>query len=144
MDRPSVAARSVTGYRSLEESAEKHNSTIGINNSLLLLPCQFSDLIEISNVDRDRNIGRVPVVQKVLQPNFHRNRRNHLTEPGYLQVLHLPDLDHERAEFFADKTHLALAKIDPIEMVLRQHVSHRVRGGRKRVGKMEKIGQIPP
>src|SRR5579864_1081182 len=80
----------------------------------------------------------------MLEADLRRNIRDHLTEPGYLQILDLPDLDHERAKFFADKSHLAPAQVDPVEMILRQHISQRVPGGRKRIGKMEKVGQVPP
>src|ERR1700746_268870 len=119
-----------------------------MNDSLVrwryFLQCHVSDLIEISDVDRDRNIGRIAVIEEMLKAYLRGNIGNHLAEPRYLQILDLPDLDHERAEIFADKTYLAPAQIDAVEMVLGQHISQRVTGGRERVGKVEKVGQVPP
>jgi hypothetical protein len=62
MDRPPVAARSVAGNRSRKESAENYNSTAEINNSRRLPPCHFSDLIEIADIDRNRDVWRIAVI----------------------------------------------------------------------------------
>ena len=51
---------------------------------------------------------------------------DHLAEASHFEKFQLPDLEHQRAEFFTDETHLALAQIDRVEMVRGQGFSDRI------------------
>src|ERR1700678_1530738 len=62
---------------------------------LLGRPGQVSDLVQISNIDWNRNVGRIAVIQEVLQSDLHWNRRDHLAKTRHLQIFHTPDFQHQ-------------------------------------------------
>src|SRR5688572_16484881 len=72
-------------------------------------PRQLANLVEIPDVDRDRYVRGVAVVQEVIQLHAPRNRPDHLAETRLRQVLRSPDLQHQGAELGADEPHPAFA-----------------------------------
>src|SRR5215470_13484835 len=104
----------------------------------------ISDLIQVSDIDRNRNVGRVAVIQEMLQPNLHRNRRDHFAKARHLQIFHTPDFQHQRTEFIADEAHSPLSQIDRIKMMLGQGSAYSIIGRRKGVHKVKRICEISP
>ena len=64
--------------------------------------------------------GRVAVVEEMGELDLHRDRADYLAEARHLQILYVPDFEHQGAEFFADETHPALAQIHGVEVAVRQ------------------------
>src|SRR5215468_9554561 len=80
----------------------------------------------------------------MLQPGFCRYAGDHIAKSAYLQIFHLPGVQHQRSKFLADETHLPLAKINSIEMFLRQSLPKWILCRRKHVNQMEHVRHISP
>ena len=72
---------------------------------------KIADLVEVADVNWDRNIGGVAVVEEMLQADLDGNGTNKLAEARPLEIFHAPDFKHEGAEVFADEGHLAITQI---------------------------------
>src|SRR5580658_7069989 len=111
----------------------------------LLRPRQVSDLVEIADVDGQGNVGRIAVVEEMLQTDLHGNAADHLAEARHLEVLHFPDVQHQRAELRADEAQAAMrVQIDAVEVACLQGLSKRRIGRGKCIEQIEQIGQISP
>src|SRR5262249_411222 len=112
--------------------------------SLLGRSGQIAYLVQVSHIDRNRNVGRVAVIQEVLQADLHRNRRDHLAKTRHLQKFHTPDFQHQRTEFVADKAHSALAKVDRVKMLRGQRLANGIVGRGEGEHKMKRVREISP
>src|SRR5262249_18491893 len=77
----------------------------------LVLSRKIADLVEVPDVNWNRNIGRVAVVEEMLEADLHGNGTNEFAEAWRLEIFHAPDFQHERAEVFTDEGHLAIIQI---------------------------------
>ena len=77
----------------------------------LVLSRKIADLVEVTDVNWNRNVGRVAVVEEMLEMDLHGNGTNEFAEARRLEIFHAPDFQHERAEVFADEGHLAIIQI---------------------------------
>lgn len=59
-------------------------NSLGFSNELFGRSGHIANLVQISNIDRNRNVGRVPVIQEMFQSDLHRNRRDHLAKTRHL------------------------------------------------------------
>src|SRR5436190_20937826 len=121
--------------RDLESNGK---ATTGAENDLALRTREITYLIQISNVNRNWNVRRVSIVQKMFQPDLHRNRTDDLTEACHLQILHTPDLKHQRPELLADKAHPPFPEINAVKMALGESIPNRIVRKRKCINHMEK------
>src|SRR5215469_791070 len=77
----------------------------------LMLSGKIADLVEVADVNWNRNIGGVAVVEEMLEVDLDGNGTNEFAEAGHLEIFHVPDFEHEGAEVFADKGHPAIIQI---------------------------------
>ena len=77
----------------------------------LVLSRKIADLVEVTDVSWNRNVGRVAVVEEMLEMDLHGNGTNEFAEARRLEIFHAPDFQHERAEVFTDEGHLAIIQI---------------------------------
>src|SRR5467141_1951792 len=80
----------------------------------------------------------------MFQPDLHRNRTDDLAEACHLQILHTPDLDHQRAEFFAAKAHPPCPEVNAVKMAPGKSIPKGIVRRRKCVNQMKQIRQISP
>src|SRR5207247_3118724 len=59
---------------------------------------EVSYLVQVFNIDRDRNIGRVAVIEEMFQTDLKRNRADHFAEAWRLQIFDLPYFEHQPSE----------------------------------------------
>src|SRR3979409_21824 len=78
---------------------------------------KFTNLVQVFNVDGDRNVGRITVIKEVFEPDFGRNRADDFAKTRHFEILYAPDIKHQRAERFTDEAHSFVAEIDGIEMM---------------------------
>src|SRR5262245_38998815 len=83
---------------------------------------QLTHLIQHANVDRERNIRHIAIVQVMVEPHTAR-RAKHVTKAPQPQKLHFPNLEHQLLELTADEIDLPLmitSQVDAIKMRLDQ------------------------
>src|SRR4029453_8215538 len=102
-------------------------STIGVScGSRAHLHGHLADAIEVADIDRDWNVRRVTVVEKVIETNAG-GGANHLIETRNLQELDLPDFQHQRLELRGEETHSASGiprQVYGIEMPRHEGLAH--------------------
>src|SRR5579862_6031951 len=76
-----------------------------------MLSGELTDLVKVSNVNWNWNIGGVAVVEEMIETDFDGNGADDLAEARHLQILYVPDFEHEGTKPFADEGHLAIVKI---------------------------------
>src|SRR4029453_15465192 len=103
-------------------------STIGVScGSRAHLHGHLADAIEIADIDRDWDVRRVTVVEKVIETDAGR-RADHFVQTRHFQELRLPDLEHQRLEFVGEKSDPSAGvavKVDGVEMPARERRSNR-------------------
>src|SRR5215469_14862743 len=77
----------------------------------LMLSGKIADLVEVTDVNWNRNIGGIAVVEEMLEVDLDGNGTNEFAEARHLEIFHVPDFEHEGAEVFADKGHLVIIQI---------------------------------
>ncbi len=70
---------------------------------------EIADLVEVADINWNRNIGRVAVVEEMLKADLDGNGADEFSEARHLEIFHLPDFEHEGAEVLADEGHLTAA-----------------------------------
>src|SRR5581483_8446609 len=135
----------------LAAKAAGAQSGAGRSESLLsgrLRPRHLANLVQIADVHGNRYVGRVTIVEEVREPDLRRNRADHLVESRQLQILHLPDFQHECAEFRADEAELSPVNVDAVEVPCAQGVEQRglVQGNRaiEENDEVKDVGQVAP
>ena len=76
-----------------------------------MLPGEIADLVEVADVNWNRNIRGVAVVEEMLEADLEGNGADDFPEARHLEIFHLPDFEHEGAEVFADEGHLAIIQV---------------------------------
>src|SRR5439155_25731393 len=102
-------------YRALD-------TTVGIvaapthSSPSLFLSCtrEVSYLVQVLNIDRDRDIRGIAVIEEMFQTDLNRYRTDHFAEPRHLQLFDLPYFEHQRSELLADESHFALIQINAV------------------------------
>ena len=77
---------------------------------------EVADLVEVADVDGDRDVGGVAVVEEVFEADLHGDGADEFAETGHLEIFHLPDFKHQGAEIFADERHFAVVEINGVEV----------------------------
>src|SRR5258708_10359360 len=95
----------------------RRTHVISIINFLFSVSRHFPDSIQIPDINRNRNIRRIPVIQKMFQPNLHRYPRNHFAKPRHLQKFNLPDLHHLQSKLFPIEPHLPPPNLTPLTII---------------------------
>src|SRR5438128_6361647 len=132
-------------YRALD-------TTVGIvaapthSSPSLFLSCtrEVSYLVQVLNIDRDRNIRGIAVIEEMFQADLNRYRTDRFAEPRHLQIFDLPYFEHQRSELLADEFHLALIQINAIKVMVSQRFAYGIVGRGECIDQVENIGQVAP
>src|SRR5581483_234096 len=109
-----------------------------------MLSREITDLVEVADVNWDRNIGGVAVVEEMLEADLDGNGADDFAEARHLEIFHAPDFEHEGAEVFADEGHLAIAEIYGVKVRAGEGGAERIIGKGERVHEVEEVGEISP
>ena len=109
-----------------------------------MLPGEIADLVEVADVNWNRNIRGVAVVEEMLEADLEGNGADDFPEARHLEIFHLPDFEHEGAEVFADEGHLAIAEIYRIKVRVGEGAAERVIRKGKGVDEVEDVGEVSP
>ena len=110
----------------------------------LLLSGEIADLVEVVDVNWNRNIGGVAVVEEMLEGDLDGNGPDDFTEARHLEIFHVPDFEHEGAEIFTDEGHLAIAEIYGVKVRVGEGGAERVIRKREGVDEVEDVGEVSP
>ena len=109
-----------------------------------MLSGEIADLVEVADVNWNRNICGVAVVQEMLEADLDGNGADDFAESGHLKIFHVPDFEHEGAEVFADEGHLAIAEIYRVKVRVGEDGADRVIRKGESVDEVEDIGEVSP
>ena len=109
-----------------------------------MLSGEIANLVEVADVNWNRNIGGVAVVEEMLEADLEGNGADDFPEARHLEIFHLPDFEHEGAEVFADEGHLAIAEIYRIKVRVGEGAAERVIRKGKGVDEVEDVGEVSP
>ena len=109
-----------------------------------MLSGKIADLVKVPDVNWNRNIGGVAVVEEMLEADLDGNGTNELAEARPLEIFHVPDFKHEGAEVFADEGHLAIAEIYGIKVRVDEGGAERVIRNRESVDEVQDVGEVSP
>ena len=70
---------------------------------------EIADVVEVADINWNRNIGGVTIIQEMLEADLDGNGADEFAEARHLEIFHIPDFEHEGAEVFANEGHLATA-----------------------------------
>src|SRR5215471_17817056 len=122
----------------VEERCYSSLQQVSLRALISLLGCgQLTNLIQISHIDGNRNIGGVTIIEEVFQPNLHRDGADHFAEAWHLQVLHFPDFEHQGTELLTNEAHPVLAHVNSIEVTLVQLVANWIVGRGKVINEVK-------
>jgi len=105
---------------------------------------EVADLIEVANVDGNGDVRGVAVVEEVFEADLHGDGADDFTEAGHLEILHVPDFEHERAEVFTDEGQFVVVEIDGVEVSAREGGAEWIIGKGEGVDKVEDVGEVSP
>ena len=114
------------------------------NDTSFLVAGEEADLVEVVDVDGDGDVGGVTVIEEVGEVDFERDAGDDSAEARELEVLRSPDLEHERAEVFADERHFSVVEIDGVEVVLSQGFAEGIAFRREGVDEVKGVGEVSP
>jgi hypothetical protein len=77
---------------------------------------QIPNLVQVFNLDRDGNVGRIAAIEEVFNTNLDGNRADNLAEARNLEILHFEYLEPQGAELFADEPHLPVAQVNAVKV----------------------------
>lgn len=109
-----------------------------------MLSGEITDLVEIADVNWNRNIGGVAVVEEMLEADLDGNGADDFAKARHLEIFHAPDFEHEGAEVFAAEGHLAIAEIYCVKVRVGQGGAERVIWKGEGVDKVEDVGEVSP
>ena len=109
-----------------------------------MLSGKIADLVEVADVNWNRNIGGVAVVEKMLEVDLDGNGTNEFVETRHLEIFHVPDFEHEGAEVFANKGHLAIIQIYCVKVRVGEGGAQRVFRKGEGVDEVQDVGEVSP
>jgi len=109
-----------------------------------MLSSEIADLVEVADVNWNRNIGGVAVVQEMLEADLDRNGADDFAEARHLEIFHVPDFEHEGAEVFTDEGHVAIAEVYRVKVRAGEGGAERVIRKGEGVDEVENVGEISP
>lgn len=109
-----------------------------------MLSGKLADLIKVSDINWDRNVGGVAVVEKMLEADLDGNGADDFAEARHLQIFHVPDFEHQGTEFFTDEGHFAIAEIYRVKVRVGESAAERVMWKGKDVDEVEDVGEVAP
>lgn len=110
----------------------------------LVLSGKVADLVEVSDVNWNRNIGGVSVVEEMLEVDLHGNGTNEFAEARRLEIFHVPDFEHQRAEIFADEWHPAIIQIYCVKVRVGERGAERISRKGESVDEVQDVGKVSP
>src|SRR5215472_9881374 len=109
-----------------------------------MLSGKIADLVEVADVNWNRNIGGVAVVEKMLEVDLDGNGTDEFVETRHLEIFHVPDFEHEGAEVFANKGHLAIIQIYCVKVRVGEGGAQRVFRKGEDVDEVQDVGEVSP
>src|SRR5690242_17863386 len=93
-------------FRAQEFARHTGSATIpGVDGKIpaLRMAGEVADLVEVADVDGDGDVGRIAVVEEMLEADLHGDGADELSEARHLEIFHAPNLEHEGTKLFADE-----------------------------------------
>ena len=109
-----------------------------------MLSGKIADLVEVADVNWNRNIGGVAVVEEMLEPDLDGNGTDEFPEARHLEIFHMPDFEHQGAEVFADEGHLAIIQIYCVKVRVGECGAERVIREGEGVDEVQDVGKVSP
>lgn len=109
-----------------------------------MLSSEIADLVEVADINWNRNVRGVAVVEEMLKADLNGNGADDFAEARHLEIFHVPDFEHEAAELFADEGHFAIAEIYCVKVRVSESDAERVIGKGKCVDEVEDVGKVSP
>ena len=109
-----------------------------------MLSGEIADLVEVADVNWNRNIGGIAVIEEMLEPDLDGNGADDFAEARHLEIFHAPDFQHERAEVFADEGYLTVAQIYCVKVRVGEGGAERVIRKGESVDEVEDVGEVSP
>ncbi len=80
----------------------------------------------------------------MLEADLAGNGADKFAKARHLEILYMPDFEHEGAEFFTDERHLAIAQVNCIEVRAGEGGAERVIRKGKRIDEVKDVSEISP
>ena len=109
-----------------------------------MLSGEIADLVEVADVNWNRNVGGIAVVEEVLEADLHGNGADDFPEAWHPKIFHVPDFEHEGAEVFADEGHLVTAEVYRVKVRVSERAAERVIRKREGVNEVEDVSEVSP
>lgn len=134
------------GYRHIEiRDRQPHLHFLSeISPHRLILSGEVANPVEVANVNWNRNIRRVAVVEEMLEADLDGNGADYFAEALHLEIFHVPDFEHEGAKVFADEGHVAIAQIYCVKVRVGEDGMERLIRKREEVDEVQDVGEVPP
>ena len=105
---------------------------------------EIADLVEVSDINCNRNIGGIAVVEEMLKADPDGNGADEFAEARHLEIFHVPDFEHEGAEVFTDEGHLATAQIYSVKVRAVEGGAERIIRKGEGIDEVEDVGEVSP